>query len=48
MRITDLLKKNGIALNVNVSDKSAVINKLVSLHEKCGILKTQLHSKKVS
>lgn len=39
MRITDLLKKSGIALNVNVSDKSAVINKLVSLHEKCGNLK---------
>ena len=38
MRITDLLKKNGIALNVNVSDKSAAINKLVSLHEKCGNL----------
>lgn len=39
MRITDLLKKNGIALNVNVTDKSAAINKLVSLHEKCGNLK---------
>lgn len=39
MCITDLLKKNGIALNVNVSDKSAAINKLVSLHEKCGNLK---------
>ncbi|HCI59717.1 MAG TPA: PTS fructose transporter subunit IIC [Ruminococcus sp.] len=39
MRITDLLKKNGIALNVNVSDKSTAIDKLVSLHEKCGNLK---------
>lgn len=39
MRITDLLKKNGILLNVNVSDKSAAISKLVSLHEKCGNLK---------
>lgn len=39
MRITDLLKKNGIDLNVNVSDKSEAINKLVSLHEKCGNLK---------
>lgn len=39
MRITDLLKKNGIVLNVNVSDKSAAISKLVSLHEKCGNLK---------
>ena len=39
MRITDLLKKNGIALNVNVSDNSTAIDKLVSLHEKCGNLK---------
>lgn len=39
MRITDLLKKNGIALNVKVSGKSEAINKLVSLHEKCGNLK---------
>lgn len=39
MRITDLLKKNGIDLNVNISDKSEAINKLVSLHEKCGNLK---------
>ncbi|MGN0491114.1 PTS fructose transporter subunit IIABC [Ruminococcus sp.] len=39
MCITDLLKKNGIALNVNVTDKSAAISKLVSLHEKCGNLK---------
>lgn len=39
MRITDLLKKNGIALNVNITDKSAAISKLVSLHEKCGNLK---------
>ena len=39
MRITDLLKKSGIALNVNVSDKSTATNKLVSLHEKCGNLK---------
>ena len=38
MRITDLLNKNGIALNVEVSDKSNAIDKLVSLHEKCGNL----------
>lgn len=38
MRITDLLKKNGIALNVNLSGKSEAIDKLVSLHEKCGNL----------
>ncbi len=39
MRITDLLNKNGIALNVEVSDKSNAIDKLVSLHENCGNLK---------
>lgn len=39
MRITDLLKKNGIALNVKLSGKSEAIDKLVSLHEKCGTLK---------
>lgn len=39
MRITDLLKKNGISLNVNLSGKSEAIDKLVSLHEKCGNLK---------
>lgn len=39
MRITDLLKKNGIALNQTISDKSEAIKKLVSLHEKCGNLK---------
>lgn len=39
MRITDLLKKNGIALDVNVTDKSKAIDKLVSLHENCGNLK---------
>ena len=39
MRITDLLKKSGIALGVKVADKSEAIDKLVSLHEKCGNLK---------
>lgn len=38
MRITDLLTKSGVALNVDVSDKGAAIEKLVSLHEKCGNL----------
>ena len=33
MRITDLLKKSGIALGVKVADKSEAIDKLVSLHE---------------
>lgn len=39
MRITDLLKKSGIALGVKVANKSEAIDKLVSLHEKCGNLK---------
>lgn len=39
MRITDLLKKSGIALNADIADKGAAIEKLVSLHEKCGNLK---------
>ncbi|MBQ7505076.1 MAG: PTS sugar transporter subunit IIA [Ruminococcus sp.] len=38
MRITDLLKKQGISLGVAASDKSDAIDKLVSLHEKCGNL----------
>lgn len=38
MRITDLLKKSGIALNADVADKGAAIEKLVLLHEKCGNL----------
>lgn len=38
MRITDLLKKSGVALNADVSDKGAAIEKLVLLHEKCGNL----------
>ncbi len=39
MRITNLLKKEAIALNVNVSDKDDAISNLVYLHEKCGNLK---------
>ncbi len=38
MRITDLLKADGIALGVKLADKQAAIDKLVSLHEKCGNL----------
>lgn len=38
MRITDLLNKKGIAVGVSLADKSAAIDKLVSLHEKCGNL----------
>ena len=39
MRITDLLKADAVALGVKVADKQAAIDKLVSLHEKCGSLK---------
>ncbi len=39
MRITDLLKKQGISLGISAKDKRDAINKLVSLHEKCGNLK---------
>ncbi len=39
MRITDLLKKQGISLGVSVKDKRDAIDKLVALHEKCGNLK---------
>ena len=38
MRITDLLKADGIAIGVKLADKQAAIDKLVSLHEKCGNL----------
>lgn len=36
MRITDLLKKDGIALNIEASDKRDSISKLITLHKKCG------------
>lgn len=39
MRITDLLKKQGVQLGVSVKDKNEAIEKLVELHEKCGNLK---------
>lgn len=39
MRITDLLKKQGISLGVSPSGKKDAIDKLVALHEKCGNLK---------
>ena len=48
MRITDLLKKSGIALGVKVADKSEAIDKLVSLHEKCGNLKDVKPTKRES
>lgn len=36
MRIVDLLSQNAIELNVAVSSKTEAIDKLVSLHKKCG------------
>ena len=39
MRITDLLKKQAIEIGAKVKDKPAAIEKLVSLHDKCGNLK---------
>ena len=41
MRITDLLKKDGIALGVAPKSKREAIDKLVALHQKCGNLKDQ-------
>ena len=39
MRITDLLKKQGITLSASPKDKQEAIDILVKLHEKCGNLK---------
>ena len=39
MRITDLLKKQSIEIGVSAKDKNAVIEKLVTLHDKSGNLK---------
>ena len=38
MRITDLLKKQGIVIGADVKDKAGAIDKLVELHYKCGNL----------
>ena len=38
MRITDLLKKEGIALGEAPADKRAAIDRLIALHEQCGSL----------
>ena len=38
MKITDLLKKEGIALCVDAADQNSAIDKLVALHEKVGNL----------
>ena len=46
MRITDLLKKESIALNVNVDSKSAAIDKLIELHKIAGNLNDAAEYKK--
>ena len=38
MRITDLLKKEGIRIGASPADKSGAIEMLIGLHEKCGSL----------
>ena len=38
MKITDLLKKDGINLNVAAADQNAAIDELIALHEKVGSL----------
>ena len=38
MRITDLLKKQGISLGIAAKDKGDAIDKLIALHDKCGNL----------
>lgn len=39
MKITDLLKKGAIDLNVSADDKKSVVDKLIALHEKAGNIK---------
>ena len=46
MRITDLLKPKAIEIGAKVKDKEAAIEKLVSLHDKCGNLKDKAEYKK--
>lgn len=46
MRITDLLNKQGIALNVAPKTKREAIDRLVALHEKCGNLSNTAEYKK--
>ena len=46
MKITDLLKKDGIALNVKMQNKQEAINFLVNLHNKVGNLSNKEEYKK--
>ena len=38
MRITNLLDKNAIMLNADISDKKTAINTLIEMHDKAGNL----------
>ena len=38
MRITNLLDKNAILLNADISDKNTAINTLIEMHDKAGNL----------
>ena len=38
MKITDLLKKEGVALNQKAADQNAAIDIMVNLHDKVGNL----------
>ena len=46
MKITDLLKKDGINLGVTAEDQNAAIDELVGLHEKSGNLNSVSEFKK--
>ena len=46
MKITDLLKKDGVALNQKVADQNAAIDVMVELHDKVGNLKDKEAYKK--
>ncbi|SFQ32358.1 PTS system, fructose-specific IIC component [Lachnospiraceae bacterium XBB1006] len=46
MKITELLKKEGVSLNVNVADRNAAIDQLIALHDKMGNLKNRDEFKK--
>ncbi|WP_022769512.1 PTS fructose transporter subunit IIABC [Butyrivibrio sp. NC2007] len=46
MKITDLLRKDGIALGVDAADQNAAIDKLIELHSKVGNLKDAEEFKK--
>ena len=46
MKITDLLKKDGIAIGAKVADQNGAIDKLIELHDKAGNLKDAAEFKK--